>query len=106
MLPARKLLFLIDHLAKVAKRQDKETTLSHIRIAVVREVEPKDEHRSIFVMTRETNDGPEKLAITYHRPPTSRAADYNGGKVTVDIEAEKITLKFVEEKVPEVAPVA
>src|SRR2546430_1859615 len=28
----------------------------------------------------------------------------NGGKVTVDIEAEKITLKFVEEKVPEVAP--
>src|SRR5947208_1412129 len=30
----------------------------------------------------------------------------NGGKVTVDIEAEKITLKFVEEKVPEVAPEA
>jgi ATP-dependent Clp protease ATP-binding subunit ClpA len=28
----------------------------------------------------------------------------NGGKVTVGIEAEKITLKFVEEKVPEVAP--
>src|SRR3982075_665882 len=29
----------------------------------------------------------------------------NGGKVTVDIdEADKITLKFVEEKVPEVAP--
>ena len=29
----------------------------------------------------------------------------NGGKVTVDIdEADKITLKFFEEKVPEVAP--
>jgi ATP-dependent Clp protease ATP-binding subunit ClpA len=30
----------------------------------------------------------------------------NGGKVTVDIEAGKITLKFFEEKVPEVAPEA
>jgi hypothetical protein len=83
MLPARKLLFLIDHLAKVAEREGKEITLAHLRIAVVRAVEPKDEHRSIFVLTRETNDGPEKLVITYHRAPTSRAPDYNGGKVTV-----------------------
>jgi hypothetical protein len=83
MLPARKLLFLLDHLVEVARRQGKEVTLSHIRIAIAREVEPKDEHRSIFLLTRETNDGPEELVITYHRPPTNRTADYNGGKVTV-----------------------
>lgn len=83
LFPARKFLFLIDHLAKAAKRQGKEITLAHIRIAVVREVDPKDQFRSIFILTRETNDGPENLVITYHRPPTSRTADYNGGKITV-----------------------
>jgi hypothetical protein len=82
-LPARKLVYCLDHLVDLAERQGKEVNLRHIRISVVRSVAPEHQHRSIFAFTRQTEDGPENLVITYHRPPTSRIADYNDGKVIV-----------------------
>jgi len=52
---------------------------------------------------------PDVEAHSGHHPPRARRRAAlrqarQRRKVTVDIEAEKITLKFVEEKVPEVAP--
>lgn len=83
LLPARKLLFILDKLAEVCTRQGRLYTFENIRIAIVREVEPKYRSLSITILKRQTIDGAEDITVTYQRPATDKIDPPYDNKVLV-----------------------
>jgi hypothetical protein len=83
LLPVRKFLFILDHLAEVCKRQGRAYTFDNIRVAIVRDVEPKYRSLSISVLRRQTIGGAEDIVITYQRQPTDKIESPYNGKVLV-----------------------
>jgi hypothetical protein len=81
---ARKFMAVIEDLVNtVAPRRGVRTTLKNIRISIVHEMKLEHRFHSIHVYDQLTEEGAVHKVVTYYRPQTSRAPDYNNGKVTV-----------------------
>ncbi len=80
VLPARKLVALIHAAVAENRARGKESSTRHVRISIVNTINYEHRCRSITHLTRQTARGPEAIAITYNRAPSTRLPEFDEGR--------------------------